>query len=194
MIKTSFLAVLFLIGISLIAPDAMAQVNPSNEAQPQQENRTPGNQPQDIRANVLRQLGLSREQIQQIRRINVERRPLMEGAQQRLKDATQALDAAIYADQINEVDVRDRLKDVQLAQAEVAKVRFMNEVAVRRILTPEQLIRFRELRERFERIRETIEDRRKVDRQLPPSDGQPAGNERKQEKKFLREPLTRPVT
>ena len=110
--------------------------------------------PKDMRTEVLGQLGLSRDQIQRIRRVNVERKPFMEAAQTRLREANSLLDEAIYADQVNETDVQARLKDAQLAQAEVARIRFMNEFAVRRILTPEQLVRFRDLRRKFEQQRQ----------------------------------------
>lgn len=119
------------------------------------------NQPHDIRANVLPQLGLTEEQIQQISRVNAEKRPLMYAAQKRFREANRALDEVIYADQVNESDFQARLKDLQLAQAEVAKLRFMNELAVRRILSPEQLIHFREIRQKFEKARKDIENRRR---------------------------------
>lgn len=125
-----------------------------------QDGPNPGaNQQPDIRTNALRQLGLSREQVQQIRKMNMERKPLMDAAQDRLRLANRSLDEAIYADQVNDVDVQARLKELQLAQADVARIRFMNELSVRKILTPEQLTRFRELRQRFEQVRENIEKR-----------------------------------
>lgn len=110
--------------------------------------------PQDPRFNLLRQLGLSREQIQRVRRMNAARRPMIRAAQLRFREANRHLDAAIYADEINEEDVRARLRDVQLAQADLIRIRSMDELAVRRILTPDQLLRFRELRTRFDRVRE----------------------------------------
>lgn len=106
--------------------------------------------PEDARGNALRQLGLSPEQMQQIRRVNMERKPLMEAAQKRFREANRLLDEAIYSDQANDADVQAHLKEVHLAQAEVVRIRFMNEFAVRRILTPEQLVQFRELRRKFE--------------------------------------------
>lgn len=134
---------------------------------PKDQLRPPVSQPQDGRANALRQLGLSPEQIRQIRMLNAERRPLMEAAQQRFRRANRALDEAVYADQVNESDVQSRLQEAQLAQAEVVKVRFMNELAVRRILTQDQLVRFRELRQRFEQTRQTIERQRPLNKQTP---------------------------
>lgn len=102
------------------------------------------------RADSLRELGLSAEQMQQFRRINAEKRPAMRLAQQRLKEATRALDEAVYADAPDESNVQTRIKESQAAQSEVIRIRSMTELAVRRILTAEQLGRFREARRRFE--------------------------------------------
>ncbi len=144
-------------------------------------------QPQDPRGNALRQLGLSQEQVQQIRRITVERRPIMEAAQLRFREANKALDAAIYADQVNEHDIDECLKAVQLAQAETAKVRSMNELAVRKILTPDQLIRFRELRRRFDQARETFEMNRQMNRDGGNGEERPAPEARPQMRQMFRQ-------
>lgn len=124
--------------------------------------------PVDFRTNALRQLGLSREQLQRIRVLNQERKPIMDAAQMRLRQANRALDEIIYADNASEPDFQARLKDFQIAQAEVAKIRFLNELGVRRILTQDQLIRFRRLRERFESTRA-------ADRTMP--ENQPRGTD-----------------
>lgn len=134
--------------------------------QPPEGQRPAANQPQDLRQNMLLQLGLSREQIQQIRRLNAERKPLMDEAQRRFREANRSLDEAIYADQVNDQDFQDRLKEVQRAQAEVARIRSLNELSVRKILTPEQLQRFRDLRRRFEERRDNLQNQR------PRPDGQ----------------------
>ena len=120
--------------------------------------RTVANQQPQV--NMLRQLGLSREQIQRLQQINRTRKPLMDVAQEKLRNANRSLDEAIYADEVSDTDVQAKLKDVQLAQAEVYKVRFTSELAIRRILTPEQLVRFRNMRERFERARQEADERR----------------------------------
>lgn len=137
--------------VALFALSAAAQENPVDE--PQDGDHPVAERPQDPRFNLLRQLGLSREQIQQIRRMNAARRPLIRAAQGQFREANRLLDAAIYADEINEEDVRARLKDVQLAQAELTRIRSLDELAVRRVLTVEQLVKFRELRSRFQRER-----------------------------------------
>ena len=116
-----FRTLLILATAFIFVTAAAAQDNRPQENKPSEGQQQPGQQ-RDNRAGLLRQLGLSQEQIQQIRRFNAERKPLMEEAQKRFREANRALDAAIYADQVNDTDVQARLKEVQIAQAEVAKI------------------------------------------------------------------------
>lgn len=142
----------FVFALTAIAQDSKPADAPPSEAQRPDMRRF-----HDNRADLLHRLGLTEEQMQQIRKLHTDRKPLMDEAQKRLREATRALNEAIYADQVNNDDIQARLRDRQVAQAEVEKIRFMTELSVRRILTQEQLIRFREVRERFERVRKTIE-------------------------------------
>jgi len=178
--KTSYLIYsIFSVLVCVGAANVAAQETRPAEAPPQTTQRPDGGRPGDPRLNLLHRLGLSAEQVEQIRRINVERKPLMDEAQRHLREANRALDAAIYADQVNETDVDARIKDVQTAQTEVARIRFTNELAVRRVLTPEQLIRFREMRQRFEQARKDLRNRRTPDgsrllkRRMPGGGAQP---------------------
>ncbi len=130
----------------------------------------PQNEP-DIRQNLLRELGLTQDQVRQIRIINAQRKPLMQEAQKRLRLANRDIDQAIYADAVDEIDLQLKLKEVQTAQAEVFKIRAMSEYEVRKILTPEQLVKFRDLRERFANRRNENQQRRQNRRQnqnIPP--------------------------
>ena len=127
---------------------------------PSQDVHKPPPSPKDVRGNVLRQLGLSREQMQQMRRINQDRKPLMDAAHRRLREANRALDEAIYADQVDAAGFQARLREHHLAQTEVARIRFTHEFAVRSILTPEQLSRFRDFRQRFDQARQVLDRRR----------------------------------
>jgi Spy/CpxP family protein refolding chaperone len=121
----------------LLAGASFAQDNPQNPP------------PNDTRRDVLAQLGLSPEQIQQFRRANQEHRPQMQAAQQRLREANRELDMAIYSDTVSEDVFQAKLRAFQEAQGEVTRLRFQNELAIRRILTPDQVTRFREIRRRF---------------------------------------------
>lgn len=149
---------------AVFALSAFAQDGPDN---PPHQNQGGG---PDNRPNVLRQLGLSRQQMEQIRRLNVERRPLMEAAQRRFREANRSLDQAIYADQVNEDEVQERIRETQLAQAELIKLRAMNEITIRRILTPDQLARFIRLRQRFDAAKAN------PGRRPPPDGAMPVNN------------------
>jgi len=117
---------------------------------PPEMNKPPGDrQMQPKRPNLIRLLGLTPDQAQQLKKLNQDRKPQMDEAMQRLRNANRALDEAIYADTVDEAAFQSRLKEVNQAQAEVARLRFTNELAVRKILTADQLARFRDLRRRF---------------------------------------------
>jgi len=155
---------LFILLIIIISGGyVLAQDNPP----PEMNRPQPNAEPQAKRPNLLRMLGLTPEQAQQLRQINQERKPQMDAAMQRLRQANRALDETIYADNIDEGAFQARLKAVNLAQAEVAKLRFTNELAVRRILTPEQLGRFREMRRRFATPQQDGEGPRGMDDRNP---------------------------
>ncbi len=147
------LVAVLLLSVAALAQDETPQPTPAN-VRPNQQIR------------IMRELNLTPDQVQQIRRINVERKPLMQQAQMKLRQANRALDAAIYADDANEEMIRERVKDVSLAQAEVTRVKTFTEVLIRKVLSPEQLARFRELRERMMQRQEQIKDQpvRPIDR------------------------------
>lgn len=127
----------------------------------------------NTRPNLLRELGLTREQMQEIRRLNAEKKIQVEEAQRRAAEARRNLDAAIYADDSNDADVKMRLQEFLAAQSEVIKIRSSVEYEIRKILTPDQVARFRELRQRFadtarERIQQRRENRPPNQRSLQP--------------------------
>ncbi len=138
---TSFILTILLVIASFSAIKAQDEM-PPEEAPPQNFN-------QARRPNLLSELDLSPNQIQQIRRINADKRPLVREAQQKWREANRRLDQAIYADNADETEIQARLKDAQIAQAELIKIRSTTEFAVRQILTPDQLVKFREVRQRF---------------------------------------------
>jgi len=152
----------------------------------------PTNAKEPRRPNLLAQLGLERNQIQQIRRLNTERRPLMEAAQRRFREANQALDEAIYADQVDDAVVQDRLKEVQLAQADLAKVRYSGELAIRKILTADQLVQFRGLRQRFENVRREMVVRPRANGGRPGFEGQPIRNNDRPNRRLLKQNQQKP--
>ncbi len=154
-----------LINRSLISLAALILGSVSIFAQEETPQTTPGADKPVRQVRILQELGLTREQIQQIRRINVQRRPLMQESQQNLRLANRALDLAIYSETATEDDIREKMKAVQLAQAEQIKVRTFTEYQIRRVLTPEQLEKFRQLRERMMNRQDS-----KTEKQTRPSD------------------------
>ncbi|MEO5859475.1 MAG: periplasmic heavy metal sensor [Pyrinomonadaceae bacterium] len=148
---------LFAVAAAIFAVDASAQDGPPPPDGAQFER-------QEARPNLLENLGLSKDQIRQIRIMNRDRKPLMEAAQYRLREANQALDMSIYGDALDENAVQTSLRQFQQAQAEVSRIRFQSELDLRKILTPEQLVRFRGLRARVAEARENNQQRRLLPR------------------------------
>lgn len=101
---------------------------------------------QQNRPRLLEALELTPDQIQRIRRINQENRPQLRAANQRLREANRSLDTAVYSDVADEADIQLKIKEVHAAHSAMIKLRAETEFAVRKILTPEQLVKFREIR------------------------------------------------
>jgi Spy/CpxP family protein refolding chaperone len=118
---------------------------------------------QKQRPKMLDVLGLTQDQMQQFRRINMNKKPAMREAQQRLRAANRSLDEAIYADNVDETEIQIRIKELQAAQIEVIKIRSLTELAIRRILTAEQLTKFRGISRQFA---ETSDKRRNENRPM----------------------------
>lgn len=145
----SSIAFAVIFGIVILSSYAFAQDEPI-EPPVAKDDRARPPASQDLRANMLDRLGLTAEQVGRLRKMNVERRPKMEMARMRLAEANRLLDEAIYADTFDRNLFDTRLRDVQNAQNEILKLRFESELAVRQILTPEQLAKFREMRDRYD--------------------------------------------
>ncbi len=134
------------IGVLLILL-TIANVNAQEPTTPDKQN--PNAAQTDRPFKIFEALGLTREQIQQIRRINQERKPIMQEAQLRWREASRNLDFAIYSDNTTDEEVQARMKEAQIAQTELIKARTQTEYQIRKILTPEQLVKFRQLREQL---------------------------------------------
>ena len=145
--KRNFLTLIFtlLITVSAFSTVSAQETEPEENQNPQRVNRP---------FRLLQELGLSRDQLQQIRRINQERRPIMQEAARRWRQANRDLDIAIYADDSTEEQVKELLRTAQLAQADLLRERSLTEYLIRKVLTPDQLVKFRNLREQL------IEERR----------------------------------
>lgn len=150
----------------LMTVGAIAQENPGQ--------RPPGNPPPpDDRGEILRDLNLSQEQFRAIRRLLGENQPRVRAAQMDFREAQEALDDAIYADTVDEALVQSLTKRSADAQATLMKLRTENEFAIRRVLTPEQVTKFRELRKQ-QLLRKLVQERIRQQRgEGPPRNGPP---------------------
>jgi Spy/CpxP family protein refolding chaperone len=115
---------------------------------------------EDDRGELLRQLNLSQDQFKTIRKLLGDNGPQVRAAQRDFREAQEALDEAIYADTVDEVLVQSLTKRSSDAQAALMKLRAVNEFAIRRVLTPDQVTKFRELRKQQMLKRE--EERRQM--------------------------------
>jgi len=139
--------------IALTFTGVKAQEQPQQTDNPNQADRP---------FKIFQELGLTREQIQQIRRINQERKPIMQNAQRSWRQANRDLDLAIYADDSTDEQLKELTKTAQIAQSELLKERTLTEYLIRKVLTPEQLVKFRQLREQ---IRQRIENLKNQNKQ-----------------------------
>lgn len=159
---------LIMIGTVLCLAGGVFAQRPRAEIVRQGAELQPGQPRAERRPNLLQELGLSPEQIDAVRRINQQRKPAEQAARRRFQDAQRALNMAIYGESVDDADVQAKLSEFQAAQSELARIKFTNELAVRRVLTPDQLIKFRELRRRFAEAREEFQNRPRGDRPLRP--------------------------
>lgn len=157
MSKLKIIFAFLILMLTFSAVNAQIEDEP-NEAPPPRQNDNP------MRPNLLRELGLSDVQIRQLRTINAESKPRLREAQEKMRDAKRALDEAIYADTVDNANVELKLREFSAAETEINRIRATTELAIRNVLTPEQLTRFRELRENFEKRMEERRDKRE-DRQ-----------------------------
>lgn len=104
---------------------------------------------QNRRPNLLQELNLTREQMQQLRQLYASLQKERQQAQRRFNQANKALDEAVYADELDENLVKERMNEVQQAHAELIKTRTLMDTSVRKILTKEQLVKFNRLRKQF---------------------------------------------
>lgn len=97
--------------------------------------------------NLIRTLGLTPDQLAQIRLIREQNKEGRRLATERLRSAQRALDEAIYADAPSEAVIEERARELALAQATAVRLRALTELSIRRVLTPEQLSLLRTLRQ-----------------------------------------------
>lgn len=93
-------------------------------------------------------LNLSPEQIQKIRAINAELKDQRQEANLRLRRTQRALAEAIESPTPNETLIDQRSREVAEAQATTIRLRSLTEARILQVMTPEQRVRLREMRQR----------------------------------------------
>jgi Spy/CpxP family protein refolding chaperone len=96
--------------------------------------------------DLMRALGLTPEQLAKIRMIRQQHQEERRLAGERLRNALRALDSAIYSEDASEAVIEERAREVAAAQTATIRLRALTELNIRRVLTPEQLDRLREIR------------------------------------------------
>ncbi len=129
--------------LTLLTVLAFAAAVPVAGQSAQQPTETP--EPQQNAANwdPIRELNLTPEQRQQIRTIRENNKAERLEINERLRQANEALNAAMNADNPDEALVEQRVRDVSAAQSAVMRMRMLTEVKIWRVLTPQQRDRLR---------------------------------------------------
>jgi Spy/CpxP family protein refolding chaperone len=96
--------------------------------------------------DIISHLNLTPDQMDKIKAIGAEQRDERQATMRRIRQAEKALDDAIYVENADESVIAARAKEVADARAEQVRLQALREVRIRRILTPEQLVSFLDLR------------------------------------------------
>src|SRR5262245_17879310 len=113
----------------------------------QQENSGNPQQTQAQADQMLGALNLTPDQVQKIRSINADLQEERDEANLRLRLAQRSLREAIQSPTPDETLISQRSKEVADAQANTIRLRSLREVRILQVLTPEQRITLRELRQ-----------------------------------------------
>jgi Spy/CpxP family protein refolding chaperone len=125
---------------------ALAQTTPPQtqiEPAPTQTQMTQAQQVPDFRA-----LNLTPEQVQKIRAINQELKDERQAANLKLRQAQRALAEAVESPTPDEALISQRSREVAEAQANTIRLRSLTEARILQVLTPDQRVKLREMRQR----------------------------------------------
>jgi Spy/CpxP family protein refolding chaperone len=109
------------------------------------------------------QLNLSPDQIQKIRAINAEVKEQRQAAGMKLRQAQRALAEAVEAPTSNETLIEQRSHELADAQAATIRLRSLTEARILQVMTPDQRLKLREMRQRNQAAR-----REALKQQQPP--------------------------
>ena len=130
------------LGLTVTTPSFAQEPTPIAGQQPQQAvaQQPPANQ------DPIESLKLTPEQREQVRTIREANKDQRAAVNQQLRQAQLALEDALDSDNPNETLVEQRAREVGEAQAAAIRMRSLQEVRIRRVLTTEQQSTLRQLR------------------------------------------------
>jgi Spy/CpxP family protein refolding chaperone len=136
------LAVLLLVCGAFAQAKAQTAASQQGQTDPVQTRANQINQVPD-----LAQLNLTPEQIQKWRAINAEVKDQQQAANMHLRQARRALAEAIESPTSNEELIKQRAKEESEAQAALTQLQALRQARILQMLTPEQRIKLREIRQ-----------------------------------------------
>ena len=130
--------------------------------------RQPARRAADDDRQLMRALNLTAEQRAEIARIRRETEEQNRSIGQRIRRSRRALEEAIYSPAVDEQIVEERAREVAAGEAARVRLRAQTELRIRRLLTPQQLDVFRELRRRaMQRGRQNLQPGGPLRRRAP---------------------------
>ncbi len=143
--RTSRVLFPLLLLLVIVGSEASAQTPQNTE--PAQTQTQPAQLPD------FAQLNLSPDQIQKIRAINAEVRNQRQAAGMKLRQAQRALAEVVEAPTPNEALIEQRSHELADAQAATIRLRSLTEARILQVMTPEQRIKLREMRQQNQAAR-----------------------------------------
>ena len=149
--KTTDVLILLLTKIFILACALVSVQAQTSTQQPQTPDAT---ETQTTQApNLQTQLGLTPDQIQKWRALNQELRPQEVAGNLKVREAKRALSEAMEAPTPNEDLIKQRAKEFADAQSAMTQLQALRQTRVLQILTPDQRIKLKEIRERNQALR-----------------------------------------
>ena len=142
------LAALLLLAGAFVQANAQTVAPQQSQTEPAQTRANQINQAPD-----LAQLNLTPEQIQKWRAINAELKDGQQAAGLRLRQARRALAEAIESATSNEELIKQRAREASEAQAAMTQLQALRQARILQMLTPEQRIKLREIRQQNQATR-----------------------------------------
>jgi Spy/CpxP family protein refolding chaperone len=140
--------------LALFSAQVSAQSpTPQNPIQPAQTQTQTTQANQASQLPDFAQLNLLPEQIQKIRAINAELKDQRQAANLKLRQAQRALAEAVESATPDEALIDQRSHELADAQATTIRLRSLAESRILQVMTPEQRIRLREMRQRNQALR-----------------------------------------